>query len=239
MRLTALLVAVCLCNVLAISQGSHAKSPNDTVDAPVVKDAKGLIRVDEYTLKSPVHLVDGIDPIAGDHTIRVVVEIPTGSTQKWEVEKSSGNLEWEFRNGKPRVVKYLGYAGNYGMVPRTLLSEEHGGDGDPLDVLVLGPAVPRGSIIEVRIIGLLKMLDKGEHDDKLIAVLSNDSFNKVDTIKDLDEKFPGVTTIIETWFANYKGQKKITTHGYAGRKKANKVLAQALNDYKNKLNQPK
>jgi inorganic pyrophosphatase len=41
-----------------------------------------------------------------------------------------------------------------------------------------------------------------------------------------------VTTIVETWFANYKGQKKIETDGYVGRKKANKLLAWALDDYK-------
>ena len=46
---------------------------------------------------------------------------------------------------KPREVKYLGYPGNYGMIPRTLLPKELGGDGDPLDVIVLGPAVERGS----------------------------------------------------------------------------------------------
>ena len=38
--------------------------------------------------------------------------------------------KWEFRDGKPRVVAYLGYPGNYGMIPRTLLPKEHGGDGD-------------------------------------------------------------------------------------------------------------
>jgi inorganic pyrophosphatase len=163
-----------------------------------------------------------------------VVEIPTGSTQKWEVEKPSGDLKWEFKHGKPRVVQYLGYPGNYGMVPRTLLSQENGGDGDPLDVLILAPAVPRGSIVEVKIIGLLKMSDTGERDDKLIAVMAGDVFDKVDSIDDLDVEFPGVTNIVETWFANYKGQGKVEIDGFASRKKANKVLARALEDYKDR-----
>ena len=57
---------------------------------------------------------------------------------------------WEFKDGKPRIVKYLGYPGNYGMVPKTLLPENLGGDGDPLDVIVLGPQVERGSVIKCK-----------------------------------------------------------------------------------------
>jgi len=231
MRSTVILVNLILCHVLILSQGACAESKNEVFEAPAIGDAEELNRVGKYVLLSPVHLVDDIDPVAGKNTIRVVVEIPTGSTQKWEVEKPSGDLKWEFRRGAPRTVQYLGYPGNYGMVPRTLLSEDNGGDGDPLDVLVLGPTVARGSIVEVKIIGLLKMLDKGEHDDKLIAVMTDGVFAKVDTIDELDEEFPGVTAIVEIWFANYKGQKKIKTQGYDGLKKANKVLAQALDEY--------
>jgi inorganic pyrophosphatase len=64
--------------------------------------------------------------------------------------------------------------------------------------------------------------------------MAGDIFDKIDTIDDLDEEFPGVTTIVETWFANYKGSEKIETDGYAGREKANKILAKALADYKTK-----
>lgn len=235
MGMKRLLANVLVCFLLAPVAGVFARSPGADETAPIVRDAPELIRIDQYTLKSAVHLVDGIDPMGGEGRIRVLVEIPAGSIQKWEVEKSSGDLKWEFRKGKPRLVKYLGYPGNYGMVPRTLLSVENGGDGDPLDVLVLGPAVPRGSVVDVKIIGMLKMLDKGEQDDKLIAVLANDIFDRVDTIKELNKKFPGVASIVETWFANYKGQKKIETMGYVGRSKANEVLDRALADYQNKL----
>ena len=232
MRMKLLLVNALACSVLLAVTSVSARAPGGLMAVPVFSDAVELSRVDQYTLRSAVHLVDGIDPIGSENTIRVVVEIPTGSTQKWEVEKSSGDLKWEFRKGKPRLVKYLGYPGNYGMVPRTLLSAANGGDGDPLDVLVLGPAVPRGSVVEVKVIGMLSMLDKGEQDDKLIAVMANDIFDQVDTIKKLDKEFPGVTSIVETWFANYKGQTKIETMGYVGRTKAHAVLSQALDDYK-------
>ena len=72
-----------------------------------------------------------------------IVEIPAGACEKWEV-KLDGVMRWDMKDGKPRHVKYLGYPCNYGMVPRTMLGKELGGDGDPLDVLMLGPAVPRG-----------------------------------------------------------------------------------------------
>ena len=232
MHMKLLLAKMLACSVLLAVTSASARAPGGEMAAPVFSDAVELTRIDQYTLKSAVHLVDGIDPIGSENTIRVVVEIPTGSTQKWEVEKSSGDLKWEFRKGQPRFVKYLGYPGNYGMVPRTLLSAANGGDGDPLDVLVLGPAVPRGSVVEVKVIGMLRMRDKGEQDDKLIAVMANDIFDKIDTIKKLDKEFPGVTAIVEMWFANYKGQTKIETMGYVGRTKSHAVLSQALDEYK-------
>jgi inorganic pyrophosphatase len=219
-------------NVPVLDHETCPRPEEEVSQRSVLRDAKELSRISEYTLLSSIHLVDDIDPIVGKNSVKVVIEIPTGSTQKWEVEKPSGDLKWEFKHGQPRTVQYLGYPGNYGMVPRTLLSEDDGGDGDPLDVLVLGPAVPRGSVVEVKIIGLLRMLDKGEDDDKIIAVMTDGVFAKVDDIDDLDEEFPGVTAIVETWFTNYKGQEKIETDGYVGRKKANKLLARALDDYK-------
>jgi inorganic pyrophosphatase len=117
------------------------------------------------------HLVRDFPPRTDAGLVNVVVEIPAGTNAKWEVVKESGRLEWEQRGGRPRVFDYLAYPGNYGMVPRTLLPKELGGDGDPLDVIVLGPALERGSVVAVRLIGILELLDGGEQDDKLIAVL--------------------------------------------------------------------
>ncbi|MDJ0554325.1 MAG: inorganic diphosphatase [Microcoleaceae cyanobacterium MO_207.B10] len=65
-------------------------------------------------------------------------------------------------------------------------------------MVVLGPAVPRGSVVPVKLIGVLKLLDGGEQDDKLIAVLKDTPLSEVDSIADLDSKFPGVTNIITT-----------------------------------------
>ena len=59
---------------------------------------------------------------------------------------------WVWINNKPRIINYLGYPANYGMIPKTLLKKENGGDGDPLDVIVLGPPESKGSIVKCKII---------------------------------------------------------------------------------------
>ncbi|MFQ5823740.1 MAG: inorganic diphosphatase [bacterium] len=190
--------------------------------------APGLKAVDDYTLISEKNFLTDYEPINEDGTINVVIEIPAGTTAKWEVTKPNRALKWDFKEGKPRIVNYLGYPGNYGMVPKTLLPKELGGDGDPLDVIVLGSAVPRGSVVKAKLIGVLKLLDGGEQDDKLIAVLANTPLYDVSNMKELNQKFPGVTTIIETWFVNYKGPGELESNGFGDIDKAKKILENAI-----------
>ncbi len=190
--------------------------------------AAGLRAIDAYSLVGERSLLSGYPPRNEDGSINVVVEIPTGTNAKWEVSKKDGSLRWEFKKGQPRVVKYLGYPGNYGMIPRTLLPKSRGGDGDPLDVIVLGPAVPRGSVVTAKVVGILKLLDDGEQDDKIIAVMTNSPLETVNSIAELDEKFPGVTTIVETWFANYKGPGEMESRGFAEAEAAQKVIDAAI-----------
>lgn len=187
-------------------------------------------------LRGPKNFMTGHDPINADGTLNVVIEIPAGTTAKYEVIKATGVMELEQKNGAPRYVQYLGYPGNYGMVPRTLLSKAKGGDGDPIDVLVLGPAVPRGSVVRGRAIGLLSLVDNGETDDKLIVVMDDSPFAKVRSIADLDAKFPGVTTIVQTWFVSYKGYGKdgklqLSSAGFKDRAAAVKFVGDAVLDY--------
>ncbi len=190
-----------------------------------------LLAPDPYTLVANKHLVDGFEARDRDGNINVVIEIPAGTTAKWEVAKKDGTLRWEFRKNKPRIVKYIAYPGNYGMVPRTILPKELGGDGDPLDVLVLGPAVERGSVVKARVIGVLKLLDDGEQDDKLIAVLEGTPMANVADMTELDAKFNGVSLIIETWFTNYKGPGEMESLGFAGTGAAQSILNAAIAAY--------
>lgn len=183
---------------------------------------------DAHTLIGEQNFLSDYTAVNEDGSVNVVVEIPAGTDAKWEVDKRDGALRWEIKDGKPRIVRYLGYPGNYGMIPRTLLPAEQGGDGDPLDVIVLGPATPRGEVVRVRLLGVLKMLDDGETDDKLIAVQEGTPLADATDLADLDRRFPGVTRIVETWFANYKGAGRIETRGYGDRDAANHVLREAM-----------
>jgi len=168
--------------------------------------AATMTPTDDFTMVGPEDLMQ-MDPMNADGTVRAIVEIPTGTSAKWEVSKDDPKaVYWEYKDGQPRVVNYLGYPGNYGAIPGTALPKELGGDGDPLDVIVLGQAAPRGQIVDVRVIGVLKMLDGGEQDDKLLGVLAKDSpFAHIETMAQLDAEYPGVSQIIDLWFANYKG----------------------------------
>jgi len=178
----------------------------------------------------------GYDPINRDGTYNVVVEIPAGTTAKYETNKDTGMLELEQKNGAPRFVQYLGYPVNYGAIPRSVLLKSKGGDGDSVDVLVLGPAVPRGAVVRGRAIGVLSLIDTGETDDKAVIVMEDSPFAKVRSIADLDAKFPGVTTIIQTWFTSYKGYGKdgklmLSSTGFKDRNAAIKLIGDAILDF--------
>jgi len=169
-----------------------------------------------------------------DGTVNVVIEIPAGTTAKWEVTKPEGRLDRDVEDGRPRVVRYLGYPGNYGMVPRTLLPREKGGDGDPLDVIVLGEAVPRGSVVRAKVVGVLRLIDGGETDDKLLAVLEGSPFYEVDDLHELETSFAGVTTIVETWFENYKGPDEVESLGFEGARPGLDILESARDAFESR-----
>ena len=178
-----------------------------------------------------VNLLTDISPTTEDGAINAVIEIPAGSIEKWEVNKTSGQLEWTTENGQPRLIHYLGYPGNYGMIPQTLLPKEQGGDGDPLDILVLGPGVERGSTVACKLIGVLYLLDRGEQDDKLIAVSSDSPLYDVTNINDLKEQYPELLEIVEQWFTHYKGPGKMVSKGYGNVTNAQNILQAAMEAY--------
>jgi len=159
--------------------------------------------------------------------VNAVVEIPTGNCEKWEVE-SDGVMRWDMIDGQPRLVQYLGYPCNYGIVPQALLGKDLGGDGDPLDMLVLGPGLPRGTVVAVRVIGVIRLVDNGDKDDKLIAVPVDSPLANATTLAQLDELFPGVTSILRTWFENYKGKDALRCSGFGDKEEAEALLASAI-----------
>jgi inorganic pyrophosphatase len=97
--------------------------------------------------------------------VTAVIEIPNGSRNKYELDKATGLFRLD------RVLySAVHYPGDYGFIPRTLAE-----DGDPLDILVLiqEPTFP-GCQIDARPIGVLRMRDRGEPDEKILAVPAAD-----------------------------------------------------------------
>jgi len=99
--------------------------------------------------------------------VHTVVEIPKGSRNKYELHKATGVIQLD------RVLySSLHYPGDYGLIPQTYYD-----DGDPLDVLVMtnSQTFP-GCLLQTRPIGLFRMTDKEQPDDKVLAVLAHDPF---------------------------------------------------------------
>ena len=170
-----------------------------------------------------------------DGTINVIVEIPAGDNDKWELWKKDGSIRWEFQNNSFRKIKYLPYISNYGFVPQTLFSKEIGGDGDPIDVILLGERIERGSVIKGKILGLINMKDEGRLDSKIVAVNQNSFvFNSsiVNNFDDLNANYPGALEIIELWFQNYKLNNNILISGYGNVNDAKNLINKSREPYK-------
>jgi inorganic pyrophosphatase len=180
------------------------------------------------------HLVNDTPIRSEAGFLQAVIEIPAGTTAKYEVDKASGELTWTEENGKPREVAYLGYPGNYGFIPQTLSPKDRGGDGDPLDVIILGEAEERGSLVEIRPIGVLKLKDRGEQDDKLITVRLKGAFENIKSLDQLKTEFPGTLEIITLWFENYKGPGMMELEEIGGTDLSYQILLEAEEAFKSR-----
>ncbi len=154
--------------------------------------------------------------------VNAIIEIPKGSRAKYELDKETGLLKLD------RVLySSVYYPANYGFIPRTYCD-----DGDPLDILVLSQIEMQPlTLVEAKIIGVMRMLDGGEADDKLIAVCANDmSVNHIDDISQLPPHF-----ILELrhFFEEYKRleQKVVKIEEFQGERLAKKILGHAIKDY--------
>jgi len=187
----------------------------------------------EYSQKDEF-IIKEYDSIHDEDSVNALIEIPAGTLEKWEYNKITSDIELELINNKPRIISYLCYPANYGMIPKTLLPKENGGDGDPLDVIVIGPAEPRGNIVKCKIIGVLYLVDNFEQDDKLIAISSKSNLENVNNIVDLDNSYNGISKILEIWFTNYKKGGQIKSKGFGDSISALNILKDSRNHYFNK-----
>lgn len=182
-------------------------------------------------ISSQKHLINDIPLYDTEENLQAIVEIPAGSTEKWEVNKKTGQLERDSIDGKPRSIDYLGYPVNYGFLPQTLLSKETGGDGDPLDAIILGRQLPQGTIASCKVLGVLRLKDNGEQDDKLILAEKNSHFASVNSLEELNEKYPALLTTIESWFVHYKGSGQMVSEGFAPVEEAKSIILISENQF--------
>ena len=140
-----------------------------------------------------------------DGTYNAIIEIPAGDSIKYEVSKDGKNINEQIENSKVRIIDYLPYPFNYGFIPSTILPQNNGGD--LLDIIVIGPRVDRGTILKVKPIGALVLLDKNKVDLKVIAVSLNETnLSSINNINELEKNFIGILDIIKLWIINYKGE---------------------------------
>ncbi len=168
-------------------------------------------------------LPPGPDPPA---RLYVVVEIPRGSRNKYELDKDTGLFRLD-----RLLYSAVHYPGDYGLIPRTLADDD-----DPLDALVMvtEPTFP-GCLVSVRPLGVFRMRDDKGLDEKILAVPINDP---------LYDEFHGLADVpghylreVEHFFAIYKELEGIRTQimGWEGRDQACRIIDQCRQRYDHEL----
>lgn len=149
-------------------------------------------------------------------TVRVTIEIPAGSNDKIEADKTTGEFIID------RVIRYLPYPANYGFIPGTL-----SGDGDPLDVILLSKRIETGSQIDALPLATMLLRDRGEIDDKVVMVPADTALSISDcqSLECFQQNQPDILHILETWFLSYKGAGVMELKGWAGTDSTRALLA--------------
>ncbi|KAF7662231.1 hypothetical protein LDENG_00241890 [Lucifuga dentata] len=149
----------------------------------------------------------------------MVVEVPRWSNAKMEIatKEPLNPIKQDVKKGKLRYVAnvfpHKGYIWNYGAIPQTWEDPNHTdkdtkccGDNDPIDVCDIGTQVCfPGQVIQVKVLGILAMIDEGEMDWKVIAINADDpEAQSLNSIEDVRKSRPGHLEATIDWFKKYK-----------------------------------
>jgi inorganic pyrophosphatase len=155
----------------------------------------------------------------------VVIEIPKGSRNKYEVDHVTGRVKLD-----RYLYTSMGYPADYGFIENTL-----GEDGDPLDALVLLPeSVFPGCIVAARPVGMFQMQDEEGGDDKVLCVPVIDV--RWDHIQDIDDVPPFELEAIKHFFVHYKDlepKKWVKAADFVDRAKAEAEVLASVERFKN------
>jgi inorganic pyrophosphatase len=160
---------------------------------------------------------------------QVAIEIPKGSKVKYELDKETVVLRVD------RILySSVVYPANYGFIPRTL-----GDDDDPLDALVLmqEPVVPL-SVLRVRPIGMMSMVDQGQNDEKIICAHLDDP--EYSTYHHIEELPSHRLLELQMFFEDYKKleKKEVLVQDFSGPEAAIDVVAAAMDSYRDAYVRP-
>jgi len=147
--------------------------------------------------------------------VNMVVEIPKWSRAKFEIATGEefNPIKQDTKNGKLRDYNYGDMLFNYGAFPQTWEDPTHispdtgsPGDNDPIDACEIGTKMFRtGSVVKVKVLGCLAMIDDGETDWKVICIATDDVLApKLNDIDDVERLMPGTISVMREWLRNYK-----------------------------------
>jgi len=158
--------------------------------------------------------------------VRGIIEIPKNCRAKYELDKDSGMLKLD-----RLLYSSINYPANYGFIPQTYCD-----DGDPLDILVISQIeiVPM-CLVEATVLGVMRMLDGGEMDDKIIAVAANDI--SVNHMKEMSDLPSHLLLELYSFFEDYKKleNKTVVVEEPQGREVALQVIRRSVIDYQEKF----
>ena len=158
--------------------------------------------------------------------INVIIEIPKGSKNKYEIDKETGLIALD-----RALHTSQDYPFDYGFMPQS-----HWADGDPLDVVVLTTyALAPGVLVKVRPVAIVHMIDDGESDAKIIAVPEKDP--RWDHVQDLEDINKHTIKEIEHFFLTYKQiqKKEVTIDGIGDKDEATAAVIKSQQLYKEKF----